>query len=126
MEPKALAMPVELRAAAFTAQKILAAFGTSIVEAAEFYQDHLEALRNAQESAFAPVLAKKWQDEGVPALSVAVNVSAVQFRQTGFCELIQRGLRETELDPQYLELELTQSALIEFITPVSEQRLVDV
>jgi diguanylate cyclase (GGDEF)-like protein/PAS domain S-box-containing protein len=55
--------------------------------------------------------AKKWQDEGIPALSVAVNVSAVQFRQTGFCELIQRVLRETELDPQYLELELTESLL---------------
>jgi diguanylate cyclase (GGDEF)-like protein/PAS domain S-box-containing protein len=56
--------------------------------------------------------AKKWQDEGIPALSVAVNVSAVQFRQAGFCELIRRVLHETELDPQYLELELTESLLL--------------
>ena len=56
--------------------------------------------------------ARKWQDEGLPAVSVAVNVSAVQFRQEGFCELIGRVLRETGLAPQYLELELTESVLL--------------
>ena len=56
--------------------------------------------------------ARKWQDEGLPAVSVAVNVSAVQFRQEGFCELIGRVLRESGLAPQYLELELTESLLL--------------
>jgi EAL domain-containing protein (putative c-di-GMP-specific phosphodiesterase class I) len=56
--------------------------------------------------------ARKWQDEGLPAVSVAVNVSAVQFRQEGFCELIKRVLHETGLAPQYLELELTESLLL--------------
>ena len=56
--------------------------------------------------------ARKWQDEGLPALPVAVNVSAVQFRQEGFRELIGRVLRETGLDSQYLELELTESLLL--------------
>ena len=56
--------------------------------------------------------ARSWQDEGLPAVSVAVNVSAVQFRQEGFCELIRRVLRETGLAPQYLELELTESLLL--------------
>jgi EAL domain-containing protein (putative c-di-GMP-specific phosphodiesterase class I) len=56
--------------------------------------------------------ARKWQDEGLPAVSVAVNVSAVQFRQQGFCELISRVLHETGLAPQYLELELTESLLL--------------
>jgi len=56
--------------------------------------------------------ARNWQDEGLPAVSVAVNVSAVQFRQEGFCELIGRVLRETGLAPQYLELELTESLLL--------------
>jgi diguanylate cyclase (GGDEF)-like protein/PAS domain S-box-containing protein len=56
--------------------------------------------------------ARKWQDEGLPAVSVAVNVSAVQFRQEGFCELVQRVLHETGLAPQYLELELTESLLL--------------
>ena len=56
--------------------------------------------------------ARKWQDEGLPAVTMAVNVSAVQFRQEGFCDLIRRVLNETGLAPQYLELELTESLLL--------------
>jgi EAL domain-containing protein (putative c-di-GMP-specific phosphodiesterase class I) len=56
--------------------------------------------------------ARKWQDEGHPPVSVAVNVSAVQFRQEDFCNLIRRVLHETGLAPQYLELELTESLLL--------------
>jgi diguanylate cyclase (GGDEF)-like protein/PAS domain S-box-containing protein len=56
--------------------------------------------------------ARKWQDEGLPAVPVAVNVSAVQFRQEDFCEVIRRVLHETGLAPQYLELELTESLLL--------------
>lgn len=55
---------------------------------------------------------RQWQDEGLPAVPVAVNVSAIQFRQEGFCELIRRILQETGLAPQYLELELTESLLL--------------
>ena len=56
--------------------------------------------------------ARKWQDEGLLAVSVAVNVSAIQFRQEDFCELIMGVLHETGLGPQYLELELTESLLL--------------
>jgi len=56
--------------------------------------------------------ARKWQEEGLLAVPVAVNVSAVQFRQDGFCELIGRILCETGLASQYLELELTESLLL--------------
>ena len=56
--------------------------------------------------------ARKWQDEGLLAVPVAVNVSAVQFRQESFRKLIGRVLRETGLAPQYLELELTESLLL--------------
>ena len=56
--------------------------------------------------------AQKWQAEGLPALTIAVNVSAIQFRQEGFCGLIRRVLDETGLAPQYLELELTESLLL--------------
>ncbi len=56
--------------------------------------------------------ARKWQDEGLPAVTIAVNVSAVQFRQEGFCELIRTVLEETALAPQHLELELTESMLL--------------
>jgi diguanylate cyclase (GGDEF)-like protein/PAS domain S-box-containing protein len=55
---------------------------------------------------------KRWQDEGLTMVPVAVNVSAVQFRQEGFRELIRRVLQETGLDPQWLELELTESLLL--------------
>ncbi len=56
--------------------------------------------------------ARKWQNEGLPLVTIAVNVSAVQFRQEGFCELIRRVLHETCLAPQFLELELTESLLL--------------
>lgn len=56
--------------------------------------------------------AKKWQDEGYAAVPVAVNVSALQFRQQGFRELVRRVLIETGLNPKYLELELTESLLL--------------
>ena len=56
--------------------------------------------------------ARRWQDEGIPAISVAVNVSAVQFRQTGFCDLVRKVLEDTGLNPQCLELELTESLLL--------------
>jgi diguanylate cyclase (GGDEF)-like protein/PAS domain S-box-containing protein len=56
--------------------------------------------------------ARKWQDEGLPAVSIAVNVSAVQFRQQGLCELIRKVLLATGLAPHCLELELTESLLL--------------
>jgi EAL domain-containing protein (putative c-di-GMP-specific phosphodiesterase class I) len=55
--------------------------------------------------------AQKWRDDGL-SVPVAVNVSAIQFRQGGFCELIKRVLEETGLPPQLLELELTESLLL--------------
>jgi diguanylate cyclase (GGDEF)-like protein/PAS domain S-box-containing protein len=56
--------------------------------------------------------ARKWQDEGLAPVTVAVNVSAVQFRREGFCELVRKVLDETGLAPEYLELELTESLLL--------------
>jgi diguanylate cyclase (GGDEF)-like protein len=56
--------------------------------------------------------AQAWQDAGLPAVPVAVNISAVQFRQAGFGESIQRVLQETHLQPQFLELELTEALLL--------------
>ena len=56
--------------------------------------------------------ARKWHEDGLPKVRVAVNVSAVQFRRQGFSEQIRRVLHETGLAPQYLELELTESVLL--------------
>ena len=54
----------------------------------------------------------RWQAEGLAAISVSVNVSAVQFRQDAFTQTVHRILRETGLSPQCLELELTESLLL--------------
>ncbi len=56
--------------------------------------------------------AKAWQDAGLPPIPIAVNVSALQFRTAGFLNDIQRVLRDTPLAARYLELELTESALM--------------
>ncbi len=53
-----------------------------------------------------------WLKEGRVVVPVAVNVSALQFSQDGFVELIRDVLEETGLDPRYLELELTESLLL--------------
>lgn len=45
-------------------------------------------------------------------IPVAVNVSAVQFRQQGFKDMVLRVLASSGLSPQYLELELTESAFV--------------
>jgi diguanylate cyclase (GGDEF)-like protein/PAS domain S-box-containing protein len=55
--------------------------------------------------------ARCWHEAG-NKIPVAVNVSAVQFRQAGFCELVKKVLDETGLDPEYLELEITESLLL--------------
>ncbi len=55
---------------------------------------------------------RKWQDEGLHTVPMGVNVSAIQFRQEGFCELVRRVLQETGLAPRYLDLELTESLLL--------------
>jgi diguanylate cyclase (GGDEF)-like protein/PAS domain S-box-containing protein len=57
--------------------------------------------------------ARKWQQEELLAGPMAVNVSAVQFRQDGFVNLIRRVLQETGLPPEQLELELTEGLLLQ-------------
>jgi len=57
--------------------------------------------------------AKSWQSRNLPALPVAVNVSAVQLRDPRFVSKVSRILAKTELEPRYLELELTERVLME-------------
>jgi diguanylate cyclase (GGDEF)-like protein len=52
---------------------------------------------------------KKWQEEGHPHLSVAVNLSARQFQQVEVVEHVKRALRETGLSARSLDLEITES-----------------
>ena len=55
---------------------------------------------------------KAWQDAGIAPISVCVNVSARQFREKSWVKRVSDALRETGLDPKYLELELTESMLM--------------
>jgi len=55
---------------------------------------------------------KTWQDAGLPKISVAVNLSARQFKQKNLVEMIAGVLRETGLAPRYLDIELTESAMM--------------
>lgn len=56
--------------------------------------------------------AKKLRDDGVPLSRMAVNVSAIQFLHKGFPLLVKKILAETGLEPAVLELELTESVLV--------------
>jgi diguanylate cyclase (GGDEF)-like protein len=54
-----------------------------------------------------------WQKAGLNPLRVTVNVSGIQFRQNNFIEVVSGILRETGCDPHYLQLELTESTIMQ-------------
>jgi diguanylate cyclase (GGDEF)-like protein/PAS domain S-box-containing protein len=56
--------------------------------------------------------ARTWMAAGLPATSMAVNVSAMEFRHESFLDGVVAILNETGLDPEFLELELTESVLM--------------
>lgn len=56
-----------------------------------------------------------WQQQGLPSLVMAINVSANQFHQSGFVAQVENTLTRLDLAPQYLKLELTESILLENI-----------
>jgi diguanylate cyclase (GGDEF)-like protein len=56
--------------------------------------------------------ARAWRQAGLPSITVAVNTSALEFRAKDFLENIRTTLEDTHLEPRYLELELTESALM--------------
>ncbi|MGO9330051.1 MAG: putative bifunctional diguanylate cyclase/phosphodiesterase, partial [Steroidobacteraceae bacterium] len=56
--------------------------------------------------------ARVWQDDGVPSLRVSVNLSASQFRDSGLVDSIRRALADADLEARYLEVELTESAVM--------------
>ena len=56
--------------------------------------------------------ARVWADAGLPAITMAVNVSAMEFRDERFLEGVFAILNETGMDPRKLELELTESVLM--------------
>jgi EAL domain-containing protein (putative c-di-GMP-specific phosphodiesterase class I) len=56
--------------------------------------------------------AQEWLDAGLLAVPVSVNISSLEFRSEQFLEGVQVALKNTRLDPKYLELELTETVLM--------------
>lgn len=54
-----------------------------------------------------------WQKAGLKPIRTTVNVSNIQFRQNNFVERISHILKDTNFDPRYLQLELTESVVME-------------
>jgi EAL domain-containing protein (putative c-di-GMP-specific phosphodiesterase class I) len=52
--------------------------------------------------------AKAWQQGEHPSLRMAVNLSPRQFQQSDLCEVVARALHDSGLEPQFLELEITE------------------
>jgi diguanylate cyclase (GGDEF)-like protein len=53
-----------------------------------------------------------WQTAGLRPMRIAVNLSAQQFRQKNLVEVVRSALHAARLEPRYLELELTESAVM--------------
>lgn len=66
---------------------------------------------------------KSWQDAGMPPKTVAVNLSAIQFHSTDIVGLVRGALERTALPAACLELEITESVLVE--DPERVVRLMD-
>lgn len=58
---------------------------------------------------------KQWENEGYFSAhfsTIAVNVSAIQFQQDNFVNIVQKALQESVIDPSHLEIELTESLFV--------------
>ena len=56
---------------------------------------------------------KAWQEAGLPPMTVSVNVSARQFRERKLIDRVKKALADSGLAPRYLELELTESLVMQ-------------
>jgi diguanylate cyclase (GGDEF)-like protein/PAS domain S-box-containing protein len=57
---------------------------------------------------------KAWQIAGLSPIRVAVNLSSRQFEQPDLVDIVSRALYDSKLEPQYLELEITESTLMKY------------
>ncbi|MBM7702251.1 EAL domain-containing protein [Metabacillus iocasae] len=64
---------------------------------------------------------KRWQEEGMSPMRVAVNISSVEFGEDDFVTKVVNILEETKLSPHYLELEITESVAIKNVGSVIEK-----
>jgi len=62
---------------------------------------------------------REWLDAGLPVVPVTVNISAQEFRSGQFVQGVQDALKNARLDPKYLELDLTETVLMQDADPVA-------
>ncbi|MFM2485800.1 putative bifunctional diguanylate cyclase/phosphodiesterase [Celerinatantimonas yamalensis] len=53
----------------------------------------------------------RWQSQGLTVAKLSVNISAREFTQSNFVDMVQSVIQETQMDPRHLQLELTESIL---------------
>lgn len=63
--------------------------------------------------------AAAWRSAGHPHLQVAVNVSAIQYKRADWVESVRKALRDTQLPPSALELEITEGLLLHDVAETS-------
>lgn len=66
---------------------------------------------------------KAWQEAGIPSMIMAVNLSARQLYQPNLVENIRKILMDTQIDPKHLEIELTESMMmdVDHVLPILQQ-----
>lgn len=64
-----------------------------------------------------------WQAEGYEPLTIAINISALQFESSDFIDIVSSALEDSGLDPSYLELEVTESIVMQDIEPIIDRLL---
>ncbi len=64
---------------------------------------------------------KRWQDMGLKPVTVSINLTAIDFYQTNVTENIKAALDETSLDPEWLDVELTESLALKDIDHAIQQ-----
>ncbi|KTC73055.1 regulatory protein (GGDEF and EAL domains) [Legionella birminghamensis] len=63
---------------------------------------------------------KSWQDQGFPKMVMAVNMGTKQLKQPDLAKKVKTILEETQLEPQYLEIELTENTFINLVQTHNE------
>ena len=62
-----------------------------------------------------------WQSKGLPPINISVNLSSVDFYQTDVCKTISNAIDKSGLNPQWLEIELTESLALKDVDQAIRQ-----
>lgn len=57
-------------------------------------------------------LLKEWKEEGLPIKPIAINIPPIRFMKKGFYQHVKTQLKRYEIDPLYLEFEITEDTLL--------------